>query len=135
MPQDIRKPMTPKELRAFGLLMGSMVVVFFGVLIPWIWGLTWPLWPWLVAVALVGLALARPLTLLPLFRVWEKIGLVLGWINTRILLGAVFFLLVLPIGLAVRLAYDPMARRFDPAAKSYRCPSSQPSPGNFERPF
>lgn len=35
--------------------------------------------------------------------IWDKIALILGWINTRILLAAIFYLFLLPIALLTRL--------------------------------
>jgi hypothetical protein len=44
----------------------------------------------------------------------------IGFVVSHVLLGAVYYLLVTPIGLIMRAAgYDPMHRRFDPEAPSY----------------
>jgi hypothetical protein len=44
--------------------------------------------------------------------VWNKIALVLGWINTRILLAIVFYLFLFPIALLYRLsARNPLRLR------------------------
>jgi NADH:ubiquinone oxidoreductase subunit 5 (subunit L)/multisubunit Na+/H+ antiporter MnhA subunit len=65
--------------------------------------------PWvvltLVAIAAVLslLAAVAPSLLHPVYRGWMRVGEVLGWINTRILLTLVFFLVVTPIGLLMRL--------------------------------
>jgi hypothetical protein len=40
--------------------------------------------------------------------IWHKLGIALGWINTRILLGAVFYLFLFPISLLVRLSKNNM---------------------------
>jgi hypothetical protein len=49
------------------------------------------------------------------------IGEALGWINTRIILGTLFYTLVTATGLIMRLSgRDPMNRRLDPQADSYR---------------
>jgi hypothetical protein len=49
------------------------------------------------------------------------IGHVLGWINTRIILGFVFYVVVTPIGLYRRLlGKDPMGRQLRPELDSYR---------------
>jgi hypothetical protein len=49
------------------------------------------------------------------------VGEVLGWINTRIILGGIFYLLFTPLGLCMRLrGKDPMRRTFSPEAESYR---------------
>ena len=75
----------------------------------------------IVSALLVLPALVWPGFLSPVYRVWMAIGYVLGWINTRIILGVVFFLLFTPMGLIMRLlGKDPMCRRFDPQLGSYR---------------
>jgi hypothetical protein len=49
------------------------------------------------------------------------LGAILGWVNTRIILGVVFFGLITPMGIALRLAgRDPMQRALDANATTYR---------------
>jgi hypothetical protein len=64
-------------------------------------------WVWLTllstAAVLLLLAAVAPALLRPVYRVWMRVGEVLGWINTRILLTLVFFLVVAPIGIVMRL--------------------------------
>lgn len=65
-----------------------------------------------------------------------KFGLLLNRITTPIVLGVVFYLVIFPIGLIVRLTgRDPMTRNFDDGAASYRVESKKPRRGNTERPF
>lgn len=72
----------------------------------------WPLlggappdWPWLLA-ALLPLALAwhLPRQLTPLAQGWLRLGHLLGQINTWLLLGVVFFVLITPLALLMRLS-------------------------------
>lgn len=79
-----------------------------------------------------------PAMLDPLERLWMRIGHGLGVINTRILLGLVFFVLVLPIGVVMRLVgADRCGSRFDKALKSYFEPAPEhlKNHRHFERPF
>lgn len=118
----MQNPGETKQLRSFGLLVGGV----FGVL-----GL-WPvvfrgegarLWALLLAALLVLPALMFPASLRPVHRVWMALGDALGWINTRIILGLVYYGLMTPMGLMMRLlGRDPMRRRFEPAAGTYRVP-------------
>ncbi len=49
------------------------------------------------------------------------LGHVMGWINTRIILGLCFYLIVTPIGFIRRaLGKDSMGKEFEPDAASYR---------------
>lgn len=125
----------PKQLRQFGLIMAGMITLFFALLIPWIWGIALPLWPWVVAGVFAAVALIAPGLLKPVYQVWMKIGHVLGWINTRLILGIVFFLIFVPVGLVMRLMKDPMRRKLHEPVESYRVESKQPVTENLERPF
>ena len=87
--------------------------------------------PWMVglAIALVVPAFVAPWILAPAHRAWMAFGNVLGWINTRLVLGLIFFGVVTPTGIVVRLAgRDPMRRAIDPGASTYRV-SRPPRPG------
>ena len=65
-------------------------------------------------------AAVAPMTLLPLYRLWVKFAMALAWFNTHLLLGIVFYFVMTPIGLFMRLlGKDPMTRKIDPKAKSY----------------
>lgn len=125
-----------KQLREFGLVFAAGLVVMFGLLLPWLANRPLPIWPWVTAAVFVTLALVFPPALGPLNTLWLKIGHVLGWINTRIILGVVYFAVFLPGGVLLRLLHkDPMHRNFEASATSYRVPS-EPSPNKqMERPF
>jgi hypothetical protein len=56
----------------------------------------------IAAALLLGAAIA-PSLLRPVYRGWMRLGEVLGWVNTRIILTLIFFLVVTPIGLLMRL--------------------------------
>jgi preprotein translocase subunit SecY len=127
--------MSPKELRKFGLVTGGMLILFFDLLIPWIWGFSMPLWPLIVAGVLASMALAFPASLGPVYKVWMRFAEALGWVNTRIILSVIFFVIFFPFGLIMRMFNDPMRRKLDASADSYRLPSNPTKPDNMERPF
>jgi len=61
---------------------------------------------------LIVLAAVRPAALAMPAAGWSRIGHALGWFNSRILLTAMFVLVMWPIGLLVRLfGTDPLDRR------------------------
>jgi hypothetical protein len=111
---------TRRQLRDFGLLVGGI----FGAI--GLWPLLWRqqdprLWALALAVALVLPALVAPSILAPAYRAWMKLAEVLAWVNTRIVLGVVFYGVVTPIGLVMRLTgHDPMRRRLEQAGETYR---------------
>ena len=124
-----------KALRSFGLLVGGVFAVI--GLWPWFFRHADPrFWSLIVSVALVVPALVWPASLRPVYRVWMTIGHALGWVNTRIILGVAFFAIFTPIGWVMRLlGKDPMRRRFDPAAQSYRVNRPPRDANHMQKPF
>ena len=124
-------------LRKFGLITGAIVVGLFGLLLPWLLGINWPLWPWYLAGALWVLAIIIPVALNPIYHVWMRFGLILGWINTRIILGLVFYVFFTPFALILKvLGKDPMSRKLNASINSYRVPSNNHQPReHMGRPF
>jgi hypothetical protein len=113
-----------KQLRSFGFLVGGMFALL--GLYPLLFDKGVRLGLIIPAGALLLLGLLLPQSLRPIYRGWMKLGHILGWINTRIVLSVVFYGLVFPMGFVMRLAgKDPMRRRYDPAADTYRLPSTQ----------
>jgi hypothetical protein len=89
------QPASKKDLRSFGYLVGAV----FGVI--GIWPLLFrgePLRLWAVGLSstLIALGGLLPRVLAPIHEAWMWVGHVLGWINTRILLGIVFYGLITP---------------------------------------
>ena len=61
----------------------------------------------------------------------------IGLVVSFLILAAVYYLVLTPTGLVMRLVgYDPMQRRFDPQARSYWSPRESPrDPGRYFRQF
>ncbi|GMQ87341.1 MAG: hypothetical protein BMS9Abin08_0542 [Gammaproteobacteria bacterium] len=122
--------------RKFGLLTGAIIAGLFGLLIPWVFSLGFPKWPWILAGILVAWALLAPATLQPVYVGWMRFGNVMNWINTRLILGLLFYAIFLPFGLIMRLlGKDPMQRKFDKKIASYRVASHHDAKDNVERPY
>ena len=86
-----------------------------------LWNGAPPRW-WLLAIAaaFAAAAVVRPCALEPLNALWTRLGLLLNRVTSPVLLGAVFYLAVLPTGLFMRArGRDPMRRKRDPEAGSY----------------
>ncbi len=125
-----------KTLATFGFLVGGLIAVLFGLLFPWLRGGRFPAWPWAAGAVLAVLAAGAPALLAPVYRAWMAVGAALGWVNARVLLGAVFYLVVTPIGAVMRLTgRDPLRRAFEPRAGTYRIPSSRTPRERMEAPF
>ena len=130
-------PATPSELRQFGLPFSTVVILLFGVLLPWVFDQTYPLWPWVSAGILAILAVLTPTTLRPFYRAWMRFGLIAGFINTRIIMFLLYYLVFVPIGaLMTLICRDALSRRTgDTAHDSYRVVSSTRDQDHFERPY
>ena len=130
---------TTTDLRKFGFIMGGMFALIFGLVFPWIFDKTasnWPIWPFIVLAVFWILALVAPKVLKPVNAIWLKIGNVLGWINSRIILGIMFFALIFPIGLLLKLfGKDSMDRKLSSSTKSYRKITKPRNKKHLERPF
>jgi predicted membrane protein len=124
-----------KGLRNFGLTTGGIIVILFAGLLPWLLDHNFPVWPWILAAALWLLAAAAPMALQPIYKVWMKFGAILGAFNTRVLLGIMFYLIITPMALIMRLlGKDALHRTLDDRP-SYRVKSKVNPPKNMERPF
>lgn len=106
------------KVRNFGLLFGAICILVVGYLLYKRSGV----WPWFAAGAgfffLTGLAAYAVLK--PVYIGWMMFAFVLGWINTRIILGVFYYLILTPIGLILRLTgKDLLDKRLDRTAKTY----------------
>ena len=126
-----------KGLRKFGITTGIIIVILFAVLFPWVFNAEFmPIWPWVVASALWVPALLVPNSLQPVYALWMRLGHAIGWVNTRIILGLVFYIMILPMGLIMRMfGNDPMARKFDKTVSSYRVKTMSEPKERLERPY
>ena len=98
--------------RNFGL------VFFFIFLVVSIWPLTHNesprIWSAIISLAFLILVLTRSILLTPLNRLWTKFGIILGSIIAPIVMGVVFFLVVTPIGLVMKIiGKDLLSIKYD----------------------
>ena len=124
-----------KQLRSFGLTVGGIFAVI---------GL-WPIlfhnqgprwWAVVLAVLLLVPALVFPLSLSWVYKHWMALGNILGWINTRIILGLVFYLVVTPTGMIRRLlGRDPMGKVIRADLNSYRIIRKPRPPSHLRRQY
>lgn len=132
----ILTPGDRSDLRQFGLGLALLVVLVFWGLLPWLGDRTRPWWPLAVGGVLAALALAWPLAVYPVYRALLPLARVLGIINTWLLLGAVFFGILLPVGWVLRRMGRLQYRTgFDPDAASYRVEVEPERPVRLEEPF
>ncbi len=125
-----------KGLREFGLTFGAVIVILFGLFLPWVLDRDWPVWPWLLAAPFWLLALVYPMWLRGVYRAWMRFGLLASRVMTPLVLGIVFFVMISPMAMVMRLmGKDPLKRTLDPQQKSYRVKSTKSPEEKLERPF
>jgi hypothetical protein len=105
------RPGGPNRERSFGLSVGGVLIVIAALLV----------WRGRIAraevVGTIGAALVLGGALVPKWLKWPSdawwaFAMALGWINARVLLSVLFFLILSPIGLLWRLTgRDPLSRR------------------------
>ena len=124
------------ELRKFGLTVGGAFVVLAAV--SWWRGHELP--PRVLAtlgVALLVPGLVFPSLLGPVQRAWMGLAMVLGHVNTRIILTVVYYAVMTPVGLVMRLFHDPLDRTLtDGRTSQWMRRTPQPVElGRYERQF
>ncbi len=123
-------------LRDFGLLFGGIIAGLFGLLLPLLRHHDLPWWPWAIAIGLGTLAFLAPNLLNPIYLIWMRFGLLMSAIQTPIILGVVFYLVLFPLALFKRLKKDdPMRRTLHREQETYRVQSKLRSKVSMERPF
>jgi len=119
--------------RSFGI---TFSVVF---LIIGIWPLlnNEPIRIWSIVISLIFLlfGLMNSKLLTPFNKIWFKFGILLGSIVSPIAMSMVFFIVVTPIGICMRLLRkDILNRKFDKNANSYWISRNKPS-GSLKNQF
>ena len=125
-----------KDLRKFGLTVGAAFIALGGVS----WWRGHALAPTIllsIGVALLLGALAAPSLLSPVERAWTAAAEVLGYVNTRLILGLLFFAVVTPIALVMRVFRDPLDRSLRDEGKSNwtRRPEAPVTRDRYEQQF
>lgn len=116
--------------------MAGAIAGLFGLLIPLLKGHPLPLLPWAIAVVFLLLGLIVPRSLKPVYHLWLKIGHLLGWINSRIILSVIFGLVVTPMALVMKvIKRDTMNRQWQPQLATYRLPCRPRDRQHVEKPY
>ena len=89
-------------------------------------------------VAVAALGYAAPGVLRHPSALWWRVLHALGWVNTRLILGVLFFLVFTPMGFVLRLTgWDPLALKRAPGQATGWVPSpaAHRDPKHYERMY
>lgn len=117
---ELKTTFTTRELRQFA---GLWFPLFCGMLGFFCWRWEWvtaaySIWSAGVALGLFGLCF--PPVIAPVYKGLMVATFPIGWVMSQVVLALVFYLVMTPIGLFMRLfGRDPMQRRLDRSAPTY----------------
>ena len=108
----MKETISKKQLREFGLLIGIGFPILIGWMLPAIFGHEFRAWTLWIGIPGLVLGLVAPRLLHYPYKIWMALGHGLGWVNSHIILGLVFIVVLQPIAYFMRLTgYDPLRRR------------------------
>lgn len=77
-------------------------------------------WIWMISAGVIVLYYVLPPLRKWIFVGWMAAVFPIGWVISHVLLAVVFYLVVFPIGMLMRMfKYDALSRRFDREKESY----------------
>jgi predicted membrane protein len=113
--------------RSFGTLF-TVVFALLGIYGWWRENLLFP-WSFGLSALTLLITLAAPDWLAPANRAWMKLAEILNRVVSPIVLGAIFFVVLTPTALVMRMVgRDAMKRRFEPSARTYWVERDPPGP-------
>ncbi|MCM8757727.1 MAG: SxtJ family membrane protein [Candidatus Omnitrophica bacterium] len=131
-----RLDLSRKSLRRFTLM---LVIVLF------LWGTFLSLkhkevylYFYLIGLIFILIGLICPGLIKPLYIIWMRTAYVISWFITHLILIVLFYLIVTPYGLFMRMfGYDPLERKIEKRKDSYWKPKSKRgfNQKDFERLF
>ncbi len=102
MAKRVSAGLRPRQGRRFGLTLGTAFVAL-AALLWWKDREAGAVVTASIGVMLVAAGIAAPTTLLPVERAWMAFARAISKITTPLIMGAVYFLVIFPIGVLVRL--------------------------------
>jgi len=111
--------------------LGIVFAVFFFIIgvLPWFFDHPLRIWSFIVSAAFLAVAFLAPKLLTPLNWFWTRLGLVLHKIVSPLVLGIMFFVVITPMGVVMRLfGKDPLRLRLDKTQASYWLERTPPGP-------
>ena len=124
--------LTTAEGRKFGLTVG-IAFLLLGAVSRWRGHDVVPIVLWSLGVSLTLGGLLVPSLLGPVYRAWMQLALLLSKVTTPIFMGAVYFLVITPMGALMRLAGRNPLRHRPTSAGFWVAREPQPDPADSLR--
>ena len=105
----MRNIFSKKELREFGFIISFGFPIIIGWIIPLFWGHEFKTWTIFVSIPFLIFTISNPNLLAYPYKYWMIFGEILGWINSKIILGVIFLIILIPISFIMKIfGYDPL---------------------------
>ena len=116
----MKEPISKNKLRKFSLLIGLGFPIVIGFIMPLLFGHQFRIWTLWVSILTLIIGFLKPLLLYYPYKFWMALGYILGFINSRLILGIIFIFMVQPLALIMKIfGYDPLRLKTN-NQKSYR---------------
>ena len=119
MLEELRKIKSEKsDLQKFGITVSIVLMIIAGLLF-WKEKESCQMFFGIGAIILLT-TITIPVILKPVYLIWMSFAIIIGWIMTRVILSLLFYIILTPIGLALRLfGKQVLELRWDKSKKSY----------------
>jgi Saxitoxin biosynthesis operon protein SxtJ len=124
---DKNREPTTRELRIFGILLTIFGGLLGGLMLyrTGSWLIATVIWT--VAFFFCAFYYAVPAARYIVYRTWMAAVYPIGWLISHTLLASIYYLMITPIGLVMRLGgRDPLQRELDRSTTTYWIPSTTP---------
>ncbi len=131
-----RLRLSGKELKKFGLLVGSVFVVLSGIGIYRGWSAVGTGVLLLAGVVLFSCGMFLPESLKQAYRIWMAVAFAIGWLISRMILSILFYFVLTPVGFIARI-FDKefLDTDFRKKRESYWIPKTANKKINYEKLF
>jgi hypothetical protein len=117
---EVKQHFSHRELLWFGPIVGLFVAIVGSMLVYQLDMEAAAYALWAAAAVVLITYYARPTIRVPVMRGWIHLFLPIGWVMSHVLLAAIYYAVLTPIGLVMRVCgYDPMQRALQPTKATY----------------
>ena len=115
MNQDIKK------YKEFGILMGTFIPLLFILVIPFLFSHERKYISLVIGIFFIITSITRPKLLKTPYIWWMRFGGLLGWINSYLILGMVYLLVLIPVSLIMKIfGHDPLKLKTKKTLSSFK---------------